>query len=189
MEPAGRLQAALGHHGAAVLAESKVPELTELLHGAPPYVTSARGPALIARLRDWHASSGRLLPALALTRGLLAVCIDARGHEHPDSLTELGALGALIWRSGRVEEGGKLLTSAFKALRAVADDQDLRLAVVAGNHALALVKAGELEQAEYALELALRRRRALAPQTTGIVAAQLGEVRVRLGKLELARDA
>jgi tetratricopeptide (TPR) repeat protein len=104
-------------------------------------------------------------------------------------LTELGALGALIWRSGRVDEGRKLLTGSFRALRAVADDRDLRLAVVAGNYALAMVKDGEWEQAEQALEIALRRRRALAPQTTGIVAAQLGEVRVRLGKLEFARDA
>ncbi len=189
MDAAARLEAVLGRHGSSVLTEAGAGAWSDLLQGAPPQVVGATGRALVARLRDWSAAVGRRAAAIALTRGLLGLLMDEQGHEHPDSLTELGALGALLWRAGRTEEGIKLLAGAYEALRSVAGGRDLRLAIVAGNYALAMVKSGEFGRAEHALHVALKIRRERAPTTTGVIAAQLGEVRVRLGKLELARDA
>jgi tetratricopeptide (TPR) repeat protein len=184
-----RLEGVFARHAPSVLAEAQRDSFDQLVHGAPPGVVRARGRVLASRVRDWLAAQGRTREATAVTRGLLRSYIDESGHEHPDALTELGALGALLWRAGKREEGAKLLQGAYEALRSVAGGRDIRVASVAGNYALALVHEQDWLAAEHVLETALRIRREHAPTTTGMVAAQLGEVRVRQGKLELARAA
>ena len=136
--------------------------------------------SLIA-LRDFWSSKGLLQPAVAATRGLLRIRIERNGHEHPDTLMELGALGALAQRAGKIDEGGQLLEKSFNALRSIAGGRDLRLAIVAGNLARHRLQAGDLARAQAALEIAYRIRKEEAPSSAAMTAAQLGEVKSRRG--------
>ena len=63
-------------------------------------------------------------------------------------------------------------------------EADLRTAVVASNLARHWIHAGELAEAETALAVAYRARQQLAPKTTAMAAAQLGEVMARRGNAE-----
>jgi tetratricopeptide (TPR) repeat protein len=135
----------------------------------------------LVALRNFWSAQRDLQPAIALTRGLLRLRIARFGHGDPDTLMELGALGALAQRAGEFEEGGQLLQKAFKAMREVADADDLRLAVVAGNLARHWIHANEMARAESALALAYDIRKRVAPGSEAMAAAQLGEVKSRRG--------
>ncbi len=143
---------------------------------------SAGGLGQLHRLRDFWSAQGVLRPAIAATRALLGLRIQAVGKDHPDALMELAALGALVQRAGGVREGGQMLEHAWTALRARVGGRDLRLAVVAANVARHEMHRGRLTEAEHALEIAYRVRIELAPGSEGAVAAQLGEVRMLQGR-------
>jgi tetratricopeptide (TPR) repeat protein len=145
-----------------------------------------RGQRLLSQMREHFAQKGELRPAIALTRALVRRHGAARGEEHPDTLMELGALGALADRAGRSQEAAQLLERAYEGLRSAAGGRDLRLAVVAGNLAWHYLRVEKPLQAEQALEQAWRIRREVAPDTTGPVAAQLAELLVRRGQAEQA---
>jgi len=138
---------------------------------------------LLVAMRDYWSSRRDLQPAVAVTRGLLRIRIERHGHQHPDTLMELGALGALAHRAGKTEEGGELLEKSFNALRSVVGGRDLRLAVVASNLARHRLHAGDLARAQAALEIAYRIRKEVAPQSAALTAAQLGEIKSRRGDL------
>lgn len=186
---APRLIAALFEdEGRSVLDEGELGESwRDALQHVPPELLDVppedAGRVQLGRLRDFWSRLDDLRPALAATRGLLDVQVTRHGPEHPDALVELGALGALVQRAGRADEGAAMLERAFDGLRSAAGGSDLRLAVVSSNLGLHYVRAGRAEDAERVLGTAYRIRSVQAPETAGLAAAQLGELRMRAGRL------
>ena len=176
--------------GRSVLAEGGLgASWASALSSVPPEVLDVpvdddRALHQLVALRDFWSAQRDLQPAIALTRGLLRIRIERHGSQHPDALVELGALGALAQRSGKLAEGGDLLEKSFNALEQVVGQGDLRLAVVASNLARHWIHAGKLARAESALEIAYRTRKAVAPKTSAMAAAQLGEVKARRNDLD-----
>lgn len=174
--------------GRALLADGGLGEdwPQALAHVPPRVLGVAPGPDAGLRqllaLRDFWNAQGDLRPALAATRALLGLRVAALGRDHPDALVELAALGTLVERAGRADEGRAMLEQAWAGLGPLAGARDLRVAVVAQNVAGARARAGMPADALAALEIAYGIRKALAPATTGLVAAQLGEVRMQLGR-------
>ena len=187
-----RLSDLFSDGGASIFEESgRVSSWEEALAPLPKAVfrVASEDPAvaLLTMCRDmWSRVDLRL--ATAMTRGLLKIHIERHGKDHPDALVELGALGALAQRAGRVEEGAALLEEAWTGLRSVVGGRDIRLAIVAGNLGLYYAKIGDLSQAEHLLDQAYRVRKRVAPTSIAKVAAQLGEIRLRLGKTEEGLD-
>ena len=181
------LAALFEDEGAALLEQGGLgPDWSAALAHVPPHVLGVTpgddmGLRQLLRLRDFWSSRNDLRPAVAATRGLVDVFARRVGPSHPDTLVELATLGVLADRAGRVEEGGRILEEALERLRPQVSGRDLRLAVVCGHVARSRMNRGEVRGAEEALEIAYRIRTAIAPDTAALVAAQLGEVRLRLG--------
>lgn len=193
-----RLASLFDDGGAAFLADAGLESWEAALHPVPvPVLGVSDGPDAGLRqllaLRDLWSAHGVLCPALAATRALVGLRTAALGSAHPDVVLEHAALGTLLQRAGQIALGGELLDRAWTTLRSVAGGHDLRVAVVAQNVAALRMKQGEVGEAEHALEIAYRIRTARAPDTTGLVAAQLGEIRAGLGRpadaLPLLREA
>ncbi len=161
----------------------------EALASVPPQLLKVPEPAAglrqLSRLRDFWAGQDDLQPALAASRALLHIRVQVVGAEHPDAYMEIGALGALVQRAGRVEEGGQLLEKAYAGLRDHGVS-DMRLAIVAGNVGIHRVRMGELTGGAEALRRALELRQRLAPRTVDQVAAQLAEVLLMQDRVEEA---
>lgn len=138
--------------------------------------------------RDLWSRSGDLRMATAVTRGLIRILVDRVGRDHPETIAQLGALGALAQQAGRVDEGAEMLEQAFHALRSVVGGRDLRLAIVAGNLGLHYARAGVWSDAEHCLRVALKIRQAEAPATAGNVAGQLAEVLLRQDRVDEGLD-
>ncbi len=193
-EAAKRIADLFGDGGHGVLAEgqlgdswalalAEVPEKRFLL---PAKSLHPVGERLLSRVRDYWGASAQLRKAVAATRGLVRVRTVRLGAGHPDTLIELGALGALADRAGRNEDAGRMLSQSFQGLRETLGGRDMRVAIVAGNLALHFMRNGEPEQAEQLLILAHRIRRDVAPKTTGVVAAQLADLYLRSDRAEQA---
>jgi tetratricopeptide (TPR) repeat protein len=96
----------------------------EVLGGVPSVVWSvastARLPALAAviGLREHWRREQQWRPAAAATRGLVQLLSERLGAEHPDTLTELAALGQLAAASGHDERARSLLDQAWRGLHA-----------------------------------------------------------------------
>lgn len=192
------LAALFQDQGRALLAEGGKQSWEEALAPLPDAlfaVPGGKNPGLtvLTLARDLWNRSGDLRMATAATRGLMGIHVGANGTEDPDALVELGALGRLAQRAGRVDEGAELMEQAWHGLRSVVGGRDMRLAVVGGNLGLHYARTEQLEEAEHLLETAYRIRKRQAPETVGTVAGHLGEVRLRLGKvadaLEVLRDS
>lgn len=173
--------------GETLLREAGIgPDWPSALAHVPPELLDVGGPnpglTLVMVLRDFWSKRNDLRPAIAATRALLRFHVGRGGHDSPDTLVELGALGALAQRAGKVEEGAQLLEKSYQDLKIAVGSRDLRLAVVASNLALHHVRRGDHGTAEALLANAYRIRTLLAPQTTAQAAAQLGEVRAKLGR-------
>lgn len=138
------------------------------------------GEQALQAAREHWSQTGDLRAAIAATRGLVSRRIAALGEAHPDTLTELGALAALADRAGRLAEADGMFRQAWEALRGL---DDLRVAVVANNYALHMVRMRQFERAEELLAHAWRVQKKHAPDSTGLVAGQLGELLVRRGKV------
>lgn len=178
--------------GAAVLREGQLGATwQEALRHVPPELLAVQGgePGLrqLTILRDFWSRRNDLLPALAATRGLLRLAMERHGPDHPETLVEIGALGALAQRAGKVEEGAQLLERAYQGLQSRAGGKDVRVAVVGANLALHHVRTGQIARAADVLERAYRIRKRVAPESVAMVAAQLGELKAKLGhELEAA---
>lgn len=192
------LTALFDDEGRALLAEGGKPSWEEALAPLPDALFAVPGGknpglTLLTLARDLWNRAGDLRMATAATRGLMGIYVQANGTEDPDALVELGALGRLAQRAGRVEEGASLMEQAWTGLRSVVGGRDMRLAVVGGNLGLHYARTEALEDAEHLLEIAYRIRKRQAPETVATVAGHLGEVRLRRGKvedaLEVLRDA
>ncbi len=168
----------------------------EALAHVPPKVLAVSkaggGLAQLSRLRDFWAGANDLQPALAASRALLHLRVESVGRRHPDTWLELGALGALAMRAGKLDEGGVMLEEAWKGLLGHGV-RDLRLAVVSSNVAQHLLRRGRLDDAERALRDAYELRKLKAPRTASLAAAQLAEILSRKGDeakaLSLYREA
>ena len=181
------LEVLLGDGVGTLLAESGAPSMEALLATVPPPVVAAlpavdRPLRALAASRDVAAAHQQLRVAVAVSRALVRARLDTLGPEHPSTLTEQAMLGAMALRAGRAE-GGPILEAAWQRLRSVAGGRDPRVAVVAQNVAGYWVREGRLEDAEAALDTAWRIRKEHQPEGLGQLAAQLGEVRMQLGKV------
>lgn len=156
----------------------------EALAHVPPQVLAvppaAGGLGQLARLRDFWASHDDLQPALVASRALLRIRIETVGRRHPDTWLELGALGALAMRAGKLDEGGVMVEEAWRGMHA-AGVEDLRLAIVSANVAQHFLRRGRVDEAQQALTDAYRLRKRHAPRTAALAAAQLAEIRDRAG--------
>ena len=148
---------------------------------------------ILRTTRDFFSSRKMWRAAIALTRAVLKLRVARVGNEHPDSLVELGALGALADRTGRTEEARRMLTEAWEGLRSHAGGRDLRLAVVSANLGNFELRQGRREAGIARLDQAWRIRKEVAPKTSGLLAAQLAELRADdkdlEGAVELLQDA
>jgi len=190
-EIAAEIAAQFGDGGATVLAEADlgrswddvVAGLPDAVFATTPPGPHPRGELWLARLRDHWARAGQLRPAVAATRGLVRRRAARLGEDHPDTLLEVGALGALAERAGRGEDAGRLLEQAWRGLRSTAGGRDLRVAVVAEHAGAHYLRAEAFHDAEIAFEQAWRIRKELAPGTQAAVAGHLGDLWVRKGRV------
>ncbi|MCB9671385.1 MAG: tetratricopeptide repeat protein [Alphaproteobacteria bacterium] len=191
-QAAARVARLFDDEGAAVLAEGGDHPTWEMALASLPdalFEVGEKPPVqLLTLARDLWSRQGDLRMATAVTRGLIRVLVDRVGHDHPDTLAQLGALGALALRAGRNDEGAEMLQQAYQGLRSTVGGRDMRLAVVAGNLGLHQARTGDFESAEHCLAVALKIRRAEAPETVARVAGQLGEVQLRLGRIDEGLD-
>jgi tetratricopeptide (TPR) repeat protein len=184
---APRLLAALfADGGAKILADGALGSTwQEALAHVPTQVLQvpeqAAGLRQLSRLRDFWSSADDLRPALAASRALLELRHRVVGPDHPDTWMEVGALGALVERAGRPDEGGRLLEQAYEGLRRHKVD-DLRLALVSANLGKHRIAGGDDAGGEACLREAFALQRRLAPKTAGLVGAQLAELYLRLGR-------
>lgn len=145
-----------------------------------------QGETLLVNLREHLQGYGNLRAAYALTRELVRLRTLRLGPAHPNALTEVAAFGALLDRANRLDEAGTFLERAYAGLSLVAQGRDPRLAVTCQLFALHQLRRGAPLRAEQLLEQALDILRESAPEQTGYVAAQLGELKVRRGAAEEA---
>ncbi len=185
--------------GGAVLAEAGFATWDDALAGLPakllqvPQGAENPAEALLVRVRNWWTGKHVWRPAVAATRGILRLRVKRFGNDHPDSFTELGALGTLADRTGRKDEARKMLEGAYEGLRNAVGESDVRVAVVAANLANHLLRAGEEGRAVGLLRQAWQIRKEVKPGTEGVVAAQLAEMHIKNGDegtaVDLLRDA
>lgn len=185
-QAARRIASSFEDGGRSVLDEAGLGDdwqsaLAALPPGHLPELRGASALQALTALRDALAMVDRVDAAVALTRALVDLRRRADGPDHPDTLVEIGAWGALEQRAGRAPEGERLLRRAYDGLVAQRVG-DLRLAVVAAQLALHHARAGRWGEAEPLLAASYAARARHAPETTGRIAAQLGEARVWLGR-------
>jgi tetratricopeptide (TPR) repeat protein len=141
---------------------------------------------MLAALRDFWGRTRQLRPAMAATRALLRLRSERLGNQHPDTLLELGALGALAGQAGRPADAGPMLEEAWQGLRSTVGGRNIRVAMVAEHVGLHYMRIREFDKADMALLQSHRIRSELAPGTQAGVAAQLGELRLGRGDSDAA---
>ena len=137
------------------------------------------GEQVLQAAREHWSQAGEMRAAIAVTRGLVQRRAARLGEAHPDTLVELGALAALADRAGKLAEAEGMFRRAWDGLRAL---DDLRAAVVATNFALHMLRMRQVDRAEELLTHAHRLQTRHAPESTGLVSGQLGELLLRRGK-------
>jgi tetratricopeptide (TPR) repeat protein len=193
-EAAREIAALFGDGGAHLLGEADLGSSWDVaLAKVPPTVFGLRGHSehpvgerLLAAVRDFWSRAGQLRPAMAATRALLRLRGGRLGAEHPDTLLELGALGALTGQAGRSADAGPMLEGAWQGLRSTVGGRNIRVAMVAEHVGLHYLRTGDYRKADSALSQSHRIRSELAPGSQGGVAAQLGELRLGLNQLDEA---
>ncbi|MBW1877098.1 MAG: tetratricopeptide repeat protein [Deltaproteobacteria bacterium] len=193
-EAAREIAALFGDGGAHLLSEADLgSSWADAFANVPPTVFSLRGQTehpvgerLLAAVRDFWSRAGQLRPAMAATRALLRLRAERLGGQHPDTLLELGALGALAGQAGRSADAGPMLEEAWQGLRSTVGGRNIRVAMVAEQVGLHYLRTGEYQKADMALEQSHRIRSELAPGSQGGVAAQLGELRLGMHQVDEA---
>ena len=172
------------HHGGlgASWAEALAHVPVEVLQVEPG---ADAGQRQLVRLRDFWARRRDWRPAVAATRGLMAWHVAQHGPDHPQTWLQRAMLGHLVVRAGRVTEGRALLHDAWAALQQ-ASLPAARQGAVAAWLAGAYVATGDWSSAEPLLAEALRRVGPRGPGAWSRIAAQLGEVHLRLGRIDVA---
>lgn len=181
-----RIAALFPDGGAKVLQLVGAPNWSAL--GALVPKEHRRGTALSIALRIRDALSHRALfvPAAQMSMVLFEHVEAKRGSEHVATLSELGVLGALLWRSGAKEQGVRRMEEAYRRLLVAEGRRSLAAGRVAADLAMHWVEANDLERAAELLTRAYRARKQHAPDSVGLVAAQLAEVHLRRGRYEEA---
>jgi tetratricopeptide (TPR) repeat protein len=176
-----RIRARLPDGGTAWLAEIGHPDPAAVLRKLPDRALAEDDALrLLAVLRDLAAQAGDLRVAVGTGRAVVQVLSAERGRDHVDTWFEAAVLGSLLERARAGDEGLRLLEAARAHLEPLG--RDLRVAVAAQHLGAALVRAGRWSEALAPLRRAVELRRALAPDTQGLAAAQLGELLVKLGR-------
>jgi tetratricopeptide (TPR) repeat protein len=192
MKAAELIKGALPDDGTRMLTEAGLPtDWATVLKRFPPNLFTNLGegdPGLraLTRLRDIWSQTGQLRPAIAATRALMRIHIERSERDHPDTLVELAALGALAQRGGRLNEAEEMLRKAYAQIRSRVTGRDLRLAVVAQNLGVFCVAKSDFENADRYLTQAYKVRKAHEGVTLALVAAQLAEVKIRRGQTDAA---
>ena len=138
------------------------------------------------RIRDALAHRALFVPAAQMSMVLLEHVEAKRGADHVATLSELGVLGTLLWRSGAKEQGVRRMEEAYRRLLVAEGRRSLAAARVASDLAMHWVEENDLGRASELLTLAYRARKHHAPTSLGLVAAQLAEVCLRRGEYEQA---
>ncbi|MBN2801098.1 MAG: tetratricopeptide repeat protein [Deltaproteobacteria bacterium] len=151
---------------------------------APPSLSDEEW--YLSRIRDYLTAHGEHRRAAAVAEATHTLSVAAHGPQAPPTLLAEATLGMLLDRSGETELALPRLRAAWDGLRFQLDAADLRVGRVCAWYGAALVRGGDLEGAERALAQAHTIHQRSAPDKTEVIAAQLGEVRVRLGQLKEA---
>lgn len=175
-----------------MLREARLPSWSKLLGGVPEaLLASPPGPmppgeTLLGRLRDLYSKAGRHEIAIHFGQALFERRQQTLGSEHPETFVAQGKLGSVFLRAGHPDHAADALNRSFRGLKRTISRPDLRVASAASDLANYLFRTGEVEPAERLLTEAYKLRKLLAPQTVGLVAAQLAEVRLEAGDDEAA---
>lgn len=188
----GHLESLWPDGGASVLAQARLPPWPRFLASVPASVLQVPpgpmppGETLLGRLRDLHSRVGNHDLSIHLGRALLERRLATLGPKHPETFVAQGKLGAALMRAGRFDEASDPIHRAFRGLKSTLNRADLKIASAAADLANFLFRIGDLQGAARALTEAYELRKLIAPQTIGLVAAQLGEVQLELGNDEVA---
>lgn len=140
----------------------------------------------LGHIRDHWSRAGRLRPAIAATKALLRLSVAEHGNEHPGAIVEFSMLGALALRGGKPAEARQILLKAWEQIRASDVSDGLRAADIAGHLGKYYVSMKQFNEAEGVIRQAYQMRQAVAPKTCGVLASQLAEVLLVLGKVDEA---
>lgn len=187
------VEQAFSDKGVAVLRAARLPESwREALADVPLRVLKKglsrdldgrpQGERVLEEIRAHWARNRNFRPAVAVTRALMEKRHAELGPEHPETLAELGYMGALADNAGKADEAERLLPRAYNLMRQATADRDLRLAVIATNLGRMRARQRRFSEAEEYLSRALKIRQELDPSSTARVAGQLGEVYLRQKK-------
>jgi tetratricopeptide (TPR) repeat protein len=188
-----RIEALFADRGVGILNEAGVAESWEALLFQVPedYLEieesdpTSEGETLLTQVREYYSQNGDFRVAIAMTRGLLRFRMHQYGETDGWTLEEVGALGALADRAGRLAEAAELFEKAYTGMKA-GGVNDLRFAIVAANFGIHMLRKRQPMQGEKLLEEAWRVRKAVAPETTGLLSGQLGELLIRRQRLNEA---
>lgn len=164
-----------------------VPDWAQVIAPIPEVLLKVDdGAVLLGRLRDLFAQAQRLHVAIVFADALWQRNEQELGKDHTDTLVARGRLGALLDKGGHSVDAGLHMEAAWRGLRQ--RDPDLRTAVLAADIGRHFHANGDVVRAELALDQAYRIRRVVAPTRLGLVAAQLAEVKLEVGKEEEAAE-
>jgi tetratricopeptide (TPR) repeat protein len=142
--------------------------------------------ACLCQIRDYWSRSGALRPAIAATRSMLRLRVAEKGNDDPDAIIEFSMLGVLALRGGKLAEARQILLKAWEQIRVAAGQRDLRVAEVAGHLGKYFVTVKQFSHAEQVIRQAYEMRHAVAPETCGLLASQMAEVLLVLGRVDEA---
>lgn len=164
-----------------------VPDWAQVIAPIPEVLLKVDdGAVLLGRLRDLFAQAQRLHVAIVFADALWQRNEQELGKDHTDTLVARGRLGALLDKGGHSVDAGLHMEAAWRGLRQ--REPDLRTAVLAADIGRHFHANGDVVRAELALDQAYRIRRVVAPTRLGLVAAQLAEVKLEVGKEEEAAE-
>ncbi|MFK7928883.1 MAG: tetratricopeptide repeat protein [Myxococcota bacterium] len=145
---------------------------------------AASAELVLGRLRDLYAKAGRSREALAFARAVYERTSTRLGASTTGALMAQAQLGVLLNKLERAEEAHPHLDAAWRGLNQHLHGPDSKLAAVAAALGRVLRHLGEPEAALARLEDALRMRRVLTPGKTGLLTAQVAELRIEMGMEE-----
>lgn len=145
---------------------------------AAPGDAQMAGQTVLGRLRDLYRQAGRSREALAFARAGADRARQHFGGHHPQALLAAMHLGVLLDRLDRTDEALPHLFAAWAGLVRAYDNAHIHVASSAAAYGRALRRAGDPVAAEARLSDALKIRRLVTPGKTGLLAAQVAELRI-----------
>jgi tetratricopeptide (TPR) repeat protein len=148
---------------------------------------------LLGRLRELFVQAELGDAAVALAEAAYELRSQRLGPRNADTLVAQNRLGVVLDRFGDPVLAGVQLEAAARGLREALPKPDVRQALAYADLARHLHTQGDLERAQFFMEQAYRVRRIVTPDRSGLIAAQLAELRLEAGQesegAELLQDA